>query len=534
MAEIDLIYNSSATIAAAGSNALSYSGVNFVVTRTDGNDDIAPDDYASDTTTTGVVAVGGSATGELEVLGDTDWFRVTLDADTLYTFTMRAAGSGGGTLDEPFLELVVVVDFNPTTWVVRGLDYGTATEAAQFVHFNQSAGTYYLIADAGSFLGDTGTYTVSAAESFTAGADNVTVPNVGTPWNALDGNDTVRGSQGGDTILGSAGDDRLFGNSGADVLDGGTDNDVLQGDSEDDQLSGGDGNDRIVATFLDGADTLSGGTGFDTLDYSALPGPVSINQFAGTTTGTAGRDVLTDVFEEVLGTAFNDTLAGGHGVNSLSGNGGNDLLFGNGGSDLVRGGSGDDTVFMQTSDGDDTIEGGAGFDLLDFRTAAGVIQLNMFTGATTGTAGNDQFVEIEYVIGSAFGDVIAGNHGVNAFDGGGGADQLWGNGGDDWIRGGTGDDTVTLGPGNDTYYFRNGDGVDTVIDFVAGGTSDKLDLTSAGSGYADFAAMQSAAGAIAQSGLDTLLNLDPGGGAADRIVLKNVAAGALTAADFQF
>jgi hypothetical protein len=79
----------------------------------------------------------------------------------------------------------------------------------------------------------------------------------------------------------------------------------------------------------------------------------------------------------------------------------------------------------------------------------------------------------------------------------------------------------------------DGDGVDTLNDFVAGGAEDKIVLIHANTGYANFAAMQTA-GAIVQSGADTLLNLDPGGGSSDQIILLNVTAANLAALDFQF
>lgn len=361
-------------------------------------------------------------------------------------------------------------------------------------------------------------------------------------WEAIQGSggaDTIRTNSWGYavTLLGGGGNDLLAtGVVGVvgDTLRGEAGNDTLNGGAGNDTIDGGTENDRIVAATSDGNDRLTGGAGFDVLDYSAVGGAVNTNQFAGTTTGSAGNDILTDVFEQVIGSNFGDVLAGGNGVNVLDGNGGADQLFGNGGQDLLRGGLGNDTIVAGLSDGNDTIEGGDGFDLITFASVGGVIQLNMFTNATTGSAGSDSFSGIEYVIGSNFADVIAGNHGANAFEGGGGADQLFGNGGIDWMRGGTGNDTATLGAGDDTYYFRNGDGVDTIADFLAGGSEDKIDLTSAATGFANFAAMQAGPGAILQVGSDTYLNLDPGGGASDRIVLRNVTATNLTVADFKF
>ena len=51
------------------------------------------DDFPANATTTGVVAVGGSATGNLEVIGDHDWFRVQLSAAYNIRSTNRAAAS---------------------------------------------------------------------------------------------------------------------------------------------------------------------------------------------------------------------------------------------------------------------------------------------------------------------------------------------------------------------------------------------------------------------------------------------------------
>ena len=54
-----------------------------------------PDDYSSTTQTTGAVAVGGSATGEIETRSDRDWFAVTLEAGraTGSTWRVRIPGA---------------------------------------------------------------------------------------------------------------------------------------------------------------------------------------------------------------------------------------------------------------------------------------------------------------------------------------------------------------------------------------------------------------------------------------------------------
>ena len=44
------------------------------------------DDYSADINTTGRLEVGGSASGNLELYGDHDWFAITLEAGATYQF----------------------------------------------------------------------------------------------------------------------------------------------------------------------------------------------------------------------------------------------------------------------------------------------------------------------------------------------------------------------------------------------------------------------------------------------------------------
>ena len=62
-----------------------------------------PDDYAADSATTGTVVVGGSATGNIESVGDRDWFAVDLEADKTYRFDLEGSPTGDGTLRDPYL-----------------------------------------------------------------------------------------------------------------------------------------------------------------------------------------------------------------------------------------------------------------------------------------------------------------------------------------------------------------------------------------------------------------------------------------------
>ena len=55
------------------------------------------DDYSSDTSTTGVLQAGGQTSAKFEQSNDTDWFRVTLAANSYYTFQLELAPQSGST-----------------------------------------------------------------------------------------------------------------------------------------------------------------------------------------------------------------------------------------------------------------------------------------------------------------------------------------------------------------------------------------------------------------------------------------------------
>ena len=122
------------------------------------------DDYASDTDTTGTVAVGGSATGEIDFYGDRDWLAVTLEAGKIYRFDLEGSGTDGGTLRDPYLRGIHDADGN--------LIYGTTNDDGGTDHNSRvtfratEPGIYYVSASAyediwGSYRG---TYTLSVEE----------------------------------------------------------------------------------------------------------------------------------------------------------------------------------------------------------------------------------------------------------------------------------------------------------------------------------------------------------------------------------
>ena len=58
------------------------------------------DDFAGDVTTIGVLDVDGTASGELEAVGDDDWFALNVEAGDLVSISLD-----GITLGDPFLRL---------------------------------------------------------------------------------------------------------------------------------------------------------------------------------------------------------------------------------------------------------------------------------------------------------------------------------------------------------------------------------------------------------------------------------------------
>ncbi len=199
------------------------------------------------------------------------------------------------------------------------------------------------------------------------------------------GIDLIRTGPGSDTLLGGTGDDTLGASNRSDLLRGGSGNDLMLGSNGNDRLFGDGGNDTLLGG--NGRDTLNGGLGADrlvgngnndTASYASATSAVQVRLWnSDGTQGEATGDQLIDM-ENLIGSTFNDTLAGDDGVNRVDGGAGNDILQTLGGADNLTGGAGDDTM-----------TGGAGNDTFQFFAAA--------PGADVIT---------DFVAGAASGDVI--------------------------------------------------------------------------------------------------------------------------------
>jgi Ca2+-binding RTX toxin-like protein len=159
----------------------------------------------------------------------------------------------------------------------------------------------------------------------------------------------------------------------------------------------------------------------------------------------------------------NETIRGTAGDNIITGGIGLDKLFGLGGNDTISGGQGADIL-----DG-----GGGTSDTLSYATSNAAVTVDLAAGTSSGGhATSDSFQNFENILGSQFSDTLTGDDKGNTFIGGSGIDSMRGGLGRDVLVGGTGNDRMVAGIGND---FLSGEiGIDTL---TGGAGADSFFLT---------------------------------------------------------
>jgi serralysin len=390
----------------------------------------------------------------------------------------------------------------------------------------------------------------------------------------LDGADVLNGGAGDDRLEGGAGDDWLDGGSGLDILIGGSGNDVyVVGDGQDAmQELAGNGTDTVLVQFsyelLANFEVAKADAGFDVNLFGRNDQGDNLigNERANYLGGLAGNDNL-------LGGAGNDSLDGGAGVDWLDGGDGDDVVYGGADDDGLAGGAGAD--WLDGASGADNMYGGAGddtylvdstFDQVIEEIAAGIdtvmsaidfqlhgnIEILRLAGAAANGFGSEDGERLyggagaNYLGGLGGADFIYAGAGNDAVDGGAGNDWLDGEAGDDtmagsagsdglqggtgndWLDGGAGLDVLYGGMGNDTliggadhdqFMFQPGDGADRILDFMAGGGEDAINLQA----YVAVGVTWS----IGQFEADTVITMTNG----DSILLAGVQAGDLNPQD---
>jgi Ca2+-binding RTX toxin-like protein len=330
------------------------------------------------TTVTATDADAGSAL-TYSIAGGVDAARFTVNASTGALSFVSApdyehpADAGGNNVYDVVVQVsdgsmadtqavaVSVTNVNDNAPVITSNGAG----AAASVNVAENATVVTTVTAADADAGSTLTYSIAGgadASHFTINASTgalslASAPDYENPTDAGDNNDydvTVKVSDGTLTdtqaiavTVADVAEHIQLGNGGVTFIDtgmtelsitGGAGNDTITGMAGVDHLYGGAGNDTIVGGG--GADILDGGTGTDTVDYSASSAGVTVN--LATTGAQSGGDAAGDVlsnFENVTGSAFNDSLIGDAGANMLTGGAGDDVLIGGGTGNMLVNGS---------------------------------------------------------------------------------------------------------------------------------------------------------------------------------------------------
>ncbi len=478
--------------------------------------DLAPRDDVANSTTIPHATVNATAAG-----GSLEYYRIDVAAGATVTFDIDT-NSSQTDLDS-WIELlnsngVLLADNDTGASNDVG---GTGNDDARLTYTFATAGTYYIRVGQWNVTNPPSALPLTAGQTYTLHISNSSAAADAPTFAAVNNSSIVAsGGEGNDFILGTLGNDTIDGGSGNDTVSyaqafsssatGVTVDLNIQGTAQDTRAAGTDTltgienligsqyNDTLIGSDGDnileggaGSDVIDGGRGNDTASYAGATAGVSVNlalQGAFQNTVGAGSDYLAGM-DNLLGSAFNDTLIGDSNRNGLNGGAGNDTLItgnnaggvvddldggagidtasfanyaeavtatladsgdgnariaagqiavmrnienltGGAGNDVLTGNSGNNVLVGGA--GDDTLDGGAGNDTVSFVGTAATVNLSLTTAQNTG-AGLDTILNVENVRTGSLADTIIGNDSDNIFFDGGGTDSY---------NGGAGSDTV--------------------------------------------------------------------------------------------
>jgi hypothetical protein len=135
-------------------------------------------DFAGNVNTTGTVAIGGSATGNLTVAGQNDWFKVTLTAGQEYSFNVSS-----GSLASTSNQLVTLYN-SAGQYIQSGTDF-EQTSGGQVTYVATTSGTYFVGVSGSSAA--TGSFTLTASNPIVTVGDTVATAGTVTVGGTVSG-----------------------------------------------------------------------------------------------------------------------------------------------------------------------------------------------------------------------------------------------------------------------------------------------------------------------------------------------------------
>ena len=123
----------------------------------------AGEDFSAGASTSGRVAVGDTATGNIGSNGDRDWFAVELEAGRTYVIDLRGSPTGDGTLSDPYLGGIHDSDGNLIARTTN--DDGGEGYNSRVTFTATESGTHYIAAGAAGIFSGRGTYEVEVTDT---------------------------------------------------------------------------------------------------------------------------------------------------------------------------------------------------------------------------------------------------------------------------------------------------------------------------------------------------------------------------------
>lgn len=223
------------------------------------------------------------------------------------------------------------------------------------------------------------------------------------------------------------------------------------GDDVYDYIEYGSGNPAAYTIYDSGGD--------DTLDFSGYNEHARQSIYLSPELGSSvhgHKEIIMigpdTVIENAIGGGSLDDIIGNSADNRIEGRGNIDTLYGLEGDDELYGGRGDDK--LSGGPGADLLDGGDGRDFVTYYRSESGVTVRLHNGlAKGGDAEGDTLVDIEGVMGSKHGDILAGDAGDNYLEG---------------------------FDGNDVFVFQaeGGNGLDTIADFEIGVDTIRIESSS--------------------------------------------------------